>query len=204
MTSAEWNLNSVTWTSGGALRLSVADGHAPPRSHAAGHETPDVLPADLRGRWERFAARVAAHEQRHVDVYLEGAKAMKARLEATRTTVSCADSRKRSTLRGGRSRRTSSARRRSSTPRTRPRPGASARRYRPGSTAPARGSSLWKRRSAASTPSSRSSASSRRWAPDLVAKHNGLAGQRRGLAEEYGRLAADANGLIDALNWARW
>ena len=55
------------------------------------HETPDDLPADLRGRWERFVARVAAHEQRHVDIYLEGAKAMKARLEATRTGVSCAD-----------------------------------------------------------------------------------------------------------------
>src|SRR2546426_7205090 len=55
------------------------------------HETPDDLPADLRDRWERFVARVAAHEQRHVDIYLEGAKAMKARLEATRTAVSCAD-----------------------------------------------------------------------------------------------------------------
>ena len=51
------------------------------------HETPDDLPADLRDRWERFVARVAAHEQRHVDIYLEGAKAMKARLEATRTAV---------------------------------------------------------------------------------------------------------------------
>src|SRR5256712_7819171 len=55
------------------------------------HETPDGLPADLRDRWERFVARGAAHEQRHVDIYLEGAKAMKARLEATRTAVSCAD-----------------------------------------------------------------------------------------------------------------
>src|SRR5439155_4632657 len=43
------------------------------------HETPDDLPADLRDRWERFVARVAAHEQRHVDIHLEGAKAMKAR-----------------------------------------------------------------------------------------------------------------------------
>src|SRR5262245_39942223 len=41
------------------------------------HETPDDLPTDLRERWERFVARVAAHEQRHVDIYLEGAKAMK-------------------------------------------------------------------------------------------------------------------------------
>ena len=38
---------------------------------------------------------------------------------------------------------------------------------------------------------------------DLVAQHNGLAGRRSALAEEYNRLVADANGLIDALNWAR-
>src|SRR4029453_2870781 len=55
------------------------------------HETPDALPADLRGRWESFVARVAAHEQRHVDIYLEGAKAMTARLEGPRAAVSCAD-----------------------------------------------------------------------------------------------------------------
>ena len=39
---------------------------------------------------------------------------------------------------------------------------------------------------------------------DLVAQHNALAGRRGALAEEYNRLIADANGLIDALNWARW
>src|SRR3989442_9971211 len=44
------------------------------RSMLPRHETADDLPADLRDRWERFVARVAAHEQRHVDIYLEGAK----------------------------------------------------------------------------------------------------------------------------------
>jgi hypothetical protein len=39
---------------------------------------------------------------------------------------------------------------------------------------------------------------------DLVAQHNALAGRRGALAEEYNRLVADANGLIDALNWACW
>jgi hypothetical protein len=39
---------------------------------------------------------------------------------------------------------------------------------------------------------------------DLVAQHNALAGRRGALAEEHHRLVADANGLIDALNWARW
>ena len=39
---------------------------------------------------------------------------------------------------------------------------------------------------------------------DLATQHNALAGRRRALAEEYNRLAADTNGLVDALNWARW
>jgi predicted nucleic acid-binding Zn-ribbon protein len=38
---------------------------------------------------------------------------------------------------------------------------------------------------------------------DLVAQHNALAGRRGALADEYNRLAADANGRIDALNWVR-
>jgi predicted secreted Zn-dependent protease len=37
------------------------------------------------------SAAAAGRGQRHVDIYLEGAKAMKARLEGTRTAVSCAD-----------------------------------------------------------------------------------------------------------------
>src|SRR5262249_61817434 len=39
---------------------------------------------------------------------------------------------------------------------------------------------------------------------DFVAQHNALTGRRGTLAEEHNRLVADANGLIDALNWARW
>ena len=39
---------------------------------------------------------------------------------------------------------------------------------------------------------------------DLVAQHNALIGQRHALAEDYIRLVADTNDLIDALNWARW
>jgi predicted secreted Zn-dependent protease len=41
----------------------------------------DGLSPDLEAKWQRFAARVAAHEQRHVDIYLEGARRMKTRME---------------------------------------------------------------------------------------------------------------------------
>ena len=45
-------------------------------------DQPDGLSPDVEARWQRFAARVGAHEQRHVDIYLEGAKRMKTRMEA--------------------------------------------------------------------------------------------------------------------------
>src|SRR5437867_12685217 len=49
------------------------------------HEQPADLSEDLRAKWERLAARIAAHEQRHVDISLDGAKAMKARMGALLT-----------------------------------------------------------------------------------------------------------------------
>jgi predicted secreted Zn-dependent protease len=52
------------------------------------HRQVEALPPDIRANWERFAERVAAHEQRHVDIYLDGARAMKQRMEAALTTGS--------------------------------------------------------------------------------------------------------------------
>jgi predicted secreted Zn-dependent protease len=50
------------------------------------------LSPDVRMKWQRFAASVAAHEQRHVDIYLTGATTMKARMEAALTqSSSCAE-----------------------------------------------------------------------------------------------------------------
>jgi predicted secreted Zn-dependent protease len=169
------------------------------------HETPDDLPADLRGRWERFVARVAAHERRHVDIYLEGAKAMKARLEATPTPMSCADLEK-----------------------------AIDAEWRAQQADIERAQAEFHAADEATVRSEREELQTRldgtraRLEPvdaeihrldteladlrrqadagraDLVAQHNALAGRRGALAEEYNRLGADANGLIDALNWARW
>jgi predicted secreted Zn-dependent protease len=169
------------------------------------HETPDHLTGDLRGRWERFVARVAAHERRHVDIYLEGAKAMKARLEATRTAVSCADLEK-----------------------------AIDAEWRAQQADIARAQAEFHSADEATARSERDELQTRldgiraRLEPvdaeirrldteladlrrqvdagraDLVAQHNALAGRRGALAEEYNRLVADTNGLIDALNWARW
>lgn len=169
------------------------------------HETPDGLPADLRGRWEGFAARIAAHEQRHVDIYLEGAKAMKARLEATRTAVSCADLEKAIDA-AWRAQQADIER-------------AQAEFHAADeTTARSERESLQARLDSARAPLEPLDAEIRRLdteladlrrqagagRADLVAQHNALAGRRAALAEEHNRLVADANGLIDALNWARW
>jgi len=46
------------------------------------HKRPNDLPPDIKANWQRFAARVATHEQRHVDIYLSAARRMKSRMEA--------------------------------------------------------------------------------------------------------------------------
>jgi predicted secreted Zn-dependent protease len=46
------------------------------------HDQLNELSQDIRTNWQRFAARVAAHEQRHVDIYLNGAKTMSGTLLA--------------------------------------------------------------------------------------------------------------------------
>jgi predicted secreted Zn-dependent protease len=169
------------------------------------HETPDDLPADLRGRWERFVARVTAHEQRHVDIYLEGAKAMKARMEATRTAVSCADLEK-AIDDAWRAQQADIER-------------AQAEFHAADeTTARNEREALQARLDDARARLEPVDAEIRRLdteladlrrqvdagRADFAAQLNALAGRRGTLAEEYHRLVADANGLIDALNWARW
>jgi len=56
------------------------------------HERPDDLSNDLRERWEHFAAAVAAHEQRHVEIFVSGANTLKARIqEILKKWASCKD-----------------------------------------------------------------------------------------------------------------
>ncbi len=52
------------------------------------HDQLNDLSRDIRTNWQRFAARVAAHEQRHVEIYLNGAKTTKTRMEAILTKPS--------------------------------------------------------------------------------------------------------------------
>jgi predicted secreted Zn-dependent protease len=169
------------------------------------HEAPDNLPADLRDRWERFVARVAAHEQRHVDIYLEGAKAMKARLEATRTAVSCADLEKaidaewwaqQANIERAQAEfhAVDETTARSEREALQARLDGTRARLEPVDTEI--------RRLDTELADLRRQVDAGR--ADLVAQHNALTEQRRALAEDYNRLVADANGLIDALNWARW
>jgi predicted secreted Zn-dependent protease len=169
------------------------------------HEAPEALPTDVRGRWESFVARVAAHEQRHVDIYLDGAKAMKARLEATRTSVSCADLEKAIDA-AWRAEQAVVER-------------AQAEFHAADeTTAQSQRASLQARLDDARARLEPLDAEIRRLdteladlrrqvgagRADLVAQHDALAGRRSALAEEHNRLVADVNGLIDALNWARW
>jgi predicted secreted Zn-dependent protease len=169
------------------------------------HEAPEALPADLRSRWESFVARVAAHEQRHVDIYLEGAKTMKARLEATRTAVSCADLEK--AIDGAwRAQQADIERGQAEFHAADETTARSERQSLQARLADARARlepmDAEIRRLDAELADLRRQAGAGR--ADLVAQHNALAGRRGALAEEHNRLVADANGLIDALNWARW
>jgi predicted secreted Zn-dependent protease len=169
------------------------------------HETPDDLSADLRDRWERFVARVAAHEQRHVDIYMEGAKAMKERLEASRTAVSCADVEKAidEAWRAEQAEIERVQKEFHTSDETTARSERDALQARlDGTRAQLDPVDAEIRRLDAEIVELRRQADAGR--ADVVAQHNALAGQRRTLAEEHNRLVADANGLIDALNWARW
>ena len=169
------------------------------------HEAPEVLSADLRDHWERFVGRVAAHEQRHVDIYLEGANAMKTRLEATRTSVSCADLEK--AIDAAWQAQQADIER------------AQAEFHAADeTTARSERTSLQTRLDDARVRLEPVEAEIRRLdtelvdlarqvgagRADLVAQRNTLAGRRGALADEYNRLVADANSLVDALNWARW
>ena len=168
------------------------------------HETPDALPTDLRDRWERLVARIAAHEQRHVDINLEGATAMKTRLEATRTTVSCADLEKAIDA-AWRAQQADIERAQAefhAEDETRARNEREALQARLDSTrAQLEPVEAEIRRVDADLADLRRQVDAGR--ANLVAQHNALVGRRGTLAEEHNRLIADANGLIDALNWAR-
>jgi predicted secreted Zn-dependent protease len=86
LTSAEWNMDwkgvearpglcgqdSMTIT----LNLVVS---------LPEHKRSTDLPQNIRASWQQFAAGVAVHEQRHVDIYLNGARRMKSRMEAILT-----------------------------------------------------------------------------------------------------------------------
>jgi predicted secreted Zn-dependent protease len=168
------------------------------------HETPDDMPADVRDGWERFVARVAAHEQRHADIYLDGAKAMKTRLEATRTAVSCAEMEKAIDAAWGAAQadieRAQAEFHAEEETRTRSEREALQSRL---DSARARLEPVDAeiRRLDAELADLRRQVDAGR--ADLVAQHNALAERRGGIADEYNRLVADANGLIDALNWTR-
>ena len=205
LTSTEWTLNSGDVDVGAvpcvfpSLTVTLHLEVTLPR-----HETPDALPADLRDRWERFVARVTAHEQRHVDINLEGATAMKTRLEATRTAASCAALEKAIDA-AWRAQQADIERAQvefHAEAETRARSEREALQARlDGARAQLEPVDAEIRRIDGDLADLRRQVDAGR--ADLVAQHNALVGRRGALAEEHNRLIADANGLIDALNWAR-
>ena len=162
-------------------------------------QSDDVLAKDS------FVARVAAHEQRHVDIYLEGAKAMKARMEATRTAVSCTNLEKAIDAEW-RAQQTEIERAQAefhAVDETTARSEREELQARlDGTRARLEPVDAEIRRLDAELADLRRQVDAGR--ADLVAQHNALAGRRGALAAEYYRLVADANDLIEFLNWARW
>ena len=53
------------------------------------HEDAASLAPPIRTKWENFVASVAAHEQHHVDIYLDGAKMTQAQMEGIPPLASC-------------------------------------------------------------------------------------------------------------------
>ncbi|HEV8587124.1 MAG TPA: DUF922 domain-containing protein [Methylomirabilota bacterium] len=87
LTTADWKLTSEGLCSAPSLTITLTLVVTLPR-----HEQSGALPENVRRHWERFVARVAAHEQRHADIFLEGAKAMKTGMETARAKgLSCAE-----------------------------------------------------------------------------------------------------------------
>jgi predicted secreted Zn-dependent protease len=53
------------------------------------HVDEDSLPPEIRGEWDAYAGSVAQHEQTHVDIYLDGAGAMREAMLAIGPMASC-------------------------------------------------------------------------------------------------------------------
>lgn len=52
-------------------------------------DNPNMVSASVLRKWERFAAEVANHEQRHVDIYLGGAERLRQAIEAIGPKPTC-------------------------------------------------------------------------------------------------------------------
>jgi predicted secreted Zn-dependent protease len=91
-TSAEYEMRMLTRESGtqcvpDSVRITLDIVLTLPR-----HERFNDLSEVLRERWQHFAAAIEAHEQRHVDIAVNGANSLKTRADAVvKDWMSCAD-----------------------------------------------------------------------------------------------------------------
>lgn len=53
------------------------------------HVAPDTLPQQIGANWDSYAAGVAEHEQRHIDIYEQGAQELKQRMKEIGAFPSC-------------------------------------------------------------------------------------------------------------------
>lgn len=178
LTAADWKLSSDGPCNAPALTVTLTLVVTLPR-----HELPDVLVGDVRRHWERFAARVAEHEQRHVDIFLEGAKALKAGMDAALAKASsCTDIEK--------AVETVWAREQAAVERAQ-------EKFHVEDTA--------KNQSERGPLQSQLDGNRTRLATlEAELKRPGVTGEQHNtLATEYNRLVAESNDLVEALNWIR-
>lgn len=93
LTSADWNMDwqgretrpGLCGTTSVSITLNLV-------MTLPQHKRLSELPPDVTASWGRFAAGVAAHEQRHVDIYLDGARRVRTLMETILARpASCAE-----------------------------------------------------------------------------------------------------------------
>lgn len=89
LTSARWTYSWQGRMRGSSCRIESMTISLDIKVVLPRHETPESLKPATLERWLGFAQGVAAHEQRHVEIHLEGADSIEARMEAIEPQPSC-------------------------------------------------------------------------------------------------------------------
>ena len=77
ITSVVWAYDWTGSQDGGGCKIDSMTIHVDIAVLLPRHANEEALPASLRKNWESYEGGVAVHEQRHVDIYLDGAEDIK-------------------------------------------------------------------------------------------------------------------------------